>query len=220
MNVKWALAAVLGAAVLGGRAAQADVVSVTYDGVISINQNADNLFGGGSLAKDQVTVKYTFDTSLGSDQTSQTGTHNTSGGGLFLNTSPSLGATVTINGQSVTINGNFYGILSETSSAGRYGSFQNAWAWSDHNNDQVSSFVEANAESMPDSITTPFSYSVQPGDFAVGNFQIGNTSASFDVTSIAEAVPEPSTWAMMLLGFAGVGFMAYRRKSKPALMAA
>jgi hypothetical protein len=34
------------------------------------------------------------------------------------------------------------------------------------------------------------------------------------------AVPEPSTWAMMLLGFAGIGFMTYRRKSKPALMAA
>jgi hypothetical protein len=34
------------------------------------------------------------------------------------------------------------------------------------------------------------------------------------------AVPEPSTWAMMILGFAGIGFMAYRRKSKPALMAA
>ena len=33
-------------------------------------------------------------------------------------------------------------------------------------------------------------------------------------------VPEPSTWAMMLLGFAGVGFMAYRRKAKPALMVA
>jgi hypothetical protein len=32
------------------------------------------------------------------------------------------------------------------------------------------------------------------------------------------AIPEPATWAMMLLGFAGVGFMAYRRKSKPALM--
>ena len=28
----------------------------------------------------------------------------------------------------------------------------------------------------------------------------------------AGAVPEPSTWAMMLLGFAGIGFMAYRRK--------
>ncbi|MBA2399451.1 MAG: PEPxxWA-CTERM sorting domain-containing protein, partial [Bradyrhizobium sp.] len=28
------------------------------------------------------------------------------------------------------------------------------------------------------------------------------------------AVPEPSTWAMMILGFAGVGFMAYRRKTR------
>ena len=27
------------------------------------------------------------------------------------------------------------------------------------------------------------------------------------------AVPEPSTWAMMILGFMGVGFLAYRRKS-------
>jgi hypothetical protein len=37
---------------------------------------------------------------------------------------------------------------------------------------------------------------------------------------VADAVPEPSTWAMMIVGFAGVGFMAYRRKSKPALIAA
>jgi choice-of-anchor C domain-containing protein len=28
------------------------------------------------------------------------------------------------------------------------------------------------------------------------------------------AVPEPSTWAMMILGFVGVGFMAYRRKNR------
>ena len=28
------------------------------------------------------------------------------------------------------------------------------------------------------------------------------------------AVPEPSTWAMLLLGFAGLGFVAYRRKTK------
>jgi outer membrane lipase/esterase len=40
------------------------------------------------------------------------------------------------------------------------------------------------------------------------------------VFSLLSGVPEPSTWAMMILGFAGVGFMAYRRKSKPALQAA
>jgi hypothetical protein len=35
---------------------------------------------------------------------------------------------------------------------------------------------------------------------------------------VASAVPESSTWAMMILGFAGVGFMAYRRKQNgPAL---
>jgi PEP-CTERM motif len=38
-------------------------------------------------------------------------------------------------------------------------------------------------------------------------------------TSVA-AVPEPATWAMMIVGFAGVGFVAYRRKSKSAPMAA
>jgi hypothetical protein len=38
------------------------------------------------------------------------------------------------------------------------------------------------------------------------NFTIDNLS--FGVS----AVPEPSTWAMMILGFAGVGFMAYRRR--------
>ena len=40
-----------------------------------------------------------------------------------------------------------------------------------------------------------------------------------DNVSIA-AVPEPSTWAMLILGFAGIGFMAYRRKSQPAVLAA
>ena len=34
---------------------------------------------------------------------------------------------------------------------------------------------------------------------------------------VAGAVPEPSTWAMMILGFMGVGFMAYRRKTQSAL---
>ncbi len=38
--------------------------------------------------------------------------------------------------------------------------------------------------------------------------------------AFSSAVPEPSTWAMLLLGFAGIGFLTYRRKSKPALMGA
>jgi hypothetical protein len=44
-----------------------------------------------------------------------------------------------------------------------------------------------------------------------------------DVDKFAEEVatiPKPSTWAMMILGFCGLGFMPYRRKSKTALIAA
>jgi PEP-CTERM motif len=46
-------------------------------------------------------------------------------------------------------------------------------------------------------------------------------TAQYDNLSFAiNGVPEPSTWAMMLLGFAGLGFVAYRRRRKPALAAA
>jgi hypothetical protein len=51
----------------------------------------------------------------------------------------------------------------------------------------------------------------------VPDARIDEPSALFAFGSVA-AVPEPSTWAMMILGFAGVGFVAYRRKQNgPAL---
>jgi hypothetical protein len=42
-----------------------------------------------------------------------------------------------------------------------------------------------------------------------------DNSGSFDV--VVTPVPEATTWAMMILGFFGVGFMAYRRKRYPSL---
>nr|WP_057856302.1 PEP-CTERM sorting domain-containing protein [Bradyrhizobium lablabi] len=43
---------------------------------------------------------------------------------------------------------------------------------------------------------------------AKGNF----SSMSFDATQATPAVPEASTWAMMILGFASIGVLAYRRR--------
>jgi hypothetical protein len=40
------------------------------------------------------------------------------------------------------------------------------------------------------------------------------------VTGSANIVPEPSTWAMMLIGFAGLGFAGYRTSRKSAAIAA
>jgi hypothetical protein len=44
-----------------------------------------------------------------------------------------------------------------------------------------------------------------------------NRSTLVLTADITAAVPEASTWAMMILGFAGVGFMAYRRRNQVAL---
>jgi hypothetical protein len=47
------------------------------------------------------------------------------------------------------------------------------------------------------------------GTVGGGGYNPENVPGTFAVT----AVPEASTWAMLILGFAGIGFMAYRRKS-------
>jgi len=39
---------------------------------------------------------------------------------------------------------------------------------------------------------------------------------SVEAVAAVPAVPEPSAWAMMILGIAGIGAAAYRRKSRPA----
>lgn len=39
------------------------------------------------------------------------------------------------------------------------------------------------------------------------------TTCTVDFSVAISAVPEPSTWAMMIFGFLGVGLVAYRRKS-------
>jgi hypothetical protein len=40
------------------------------------------------------------------------------------------------------------------------------------------------------------------------------------VTAATPAVPEPSTWAMMLIGFAGLGYAGCRASRKSAALAA
>jgi hypothetical protein len=67
---------------------------------------------------------------------------------------------------------------------------------------------------------------LDPDWLRIGTDIVGGTNApkfnmAFTLSgdSVA-AVPEPSTWAMLLLGFAGVGFMAYRRESNSAVIGA
>jgi PEP-CTERM motif len=57
-----------------------------------------------------------------------------------------------------------------------------------------------------------------PADVGVTNGASFSSPVTITI-DIPAAVPEPSTWAMMILGFAGVGFMAYRRRKPAAALA-
>jgi hypothetical protein len=52
------------------------------------------------------------------------------------------------------------------------------------------------------------------------SFDSGGNSpvVAYDTVSAVVAVPEPSTWAMLILGFCGIGLMAYRRQAKPSFV--
>jgi hypothetical protein len=50
----------------------------------------------------------------------------------------------------------------------------------------------------------------------ITSFTLSSGVNSFEVDSFTTAVPEPATWGMMILGFLGVGLMAYRRNNRGA----
>ena len=58
---------------------------------------------------------------------------------------------------------------------------------------------------------------LSPGSYDLAFFPEGvpqGLDTLLDNVSLTAAVPEPSTWAMLLLGFAGLGFAACRRTSR------
>ncbi len=45
-------------------------------------------------------------------------------------------------------------------------------------------------------------------------FKATSTGNSFEFDMAGAVIPEPSTWAMLLLGFSGLGYAAFRRNAK------
>jgi hypothetical protein len=67
-------------------------------------------------------------------------------------------------------------------------------------NQAFGQFIRFTTDTPGESILSAAFSSPGTDAFEVSNFQVA-------------AIPEPATWAMMVLGFLGVGFMAYRRKN-------
>jgi hypothetical protein len=59
-----------------------------------------------------------------------------------------------------------------------------------------------------------------PNAFVTELTFVGSGQFTGEMDPITAAVPEPSTWAMMILGFVGIGFMTYRRRKGAMLRVA
>ena len=66
----------------------------------------------------------------------------------------------------------------------------------------------------PSAYTASFTETLAPGDYTVIITGTAHRALGVGGTVTTSTVPEPSTWAMMLLGFAGLGYAAFRRKGQ------
>jgi hypothetical protein len=89
-------------------------------------------------------------------------------------------------------------------------------------NSELINIIDVSTFSGPNitSLNTPYSYATTSQTESDGLFSSGGDSLQLTdgEVVVTDAVPEPSTWAMMILGFAGIGFMAYRRKQNGTIL--
>jgi hypothetical protein len=229
-------ATLFGTATHGVSQASAAIMDVTYTGTVTsggLGSGIDWLgfFGtaGANLLGKSWVATYTFDTSLGYLNSSSS-KNDVYGGSKFGTTSPVLSSMITINGVGKAVVGSYFGEDSGYNNGSSSLQYHIAQSGQAGQLQTLQNSISTHNGSLLASITTPFSHTVDANDSQTSYFldDLSGENIYANLTSltvsdhdhVVAAVPEPSTWAMMLLGFAGVGFMAYRRKAKPALFAA
>jgi hypothetical protein len=215
-------------AALFSSTASADIVTATYTGTVTGTDSAGD-FGlpGASLNGMTFTSSYVFDTSLaGIGSSSANGIFQTYGGTGY--TAPQLSnplqsASITINGHTFTTTGQYASTLITENATNPYGYSIYAYALAEttsgYLNNELTSKNPVNVP-FPTSINSPFTYSFRDGDANYGNFVFNNDQLSLlsATVTVTDAVPEPSTWAMMILGFAGIGLITYRRRNQSSTL--
>jgi len=206
----------------------------TFGCTTNCTQDPDS--GAGPYDGDTYTAVYTFNTSEYAENVPGVLVRGSSLPPVDGMTPPSplVGdATVTVNGVTYDLGGSNYATLYSNSFDETPGALPNYLTANvlDANGNQIMSYVATTSDppQFPVSITTPFG----PIDFgSSGGSQIDfdcvgpsddPTCAGFidaDITASLvnnSAVPEPSTWVMMAVGFAGLAFAGYRRKRIAAI---
>ena len=209
--------------------AQASTGVVTYQGIVNNTQvigkvieplpdvDVEGLFGGGNLEGDPLTASFSYTTSLGMRSGDGATYDQLTGGSSFLTSNPITSVTFTIAGHSYTYKPNYYELAYTQSAASGDGGFVEDVAYDIVNNqigDQA--FAGILADDAPASLTTSFSSGLAPTGgsfFDPASNTLGADAINFDTISVAvSAIPEPSSWALMIVGV-GLTGVALRKRS-------
>jgi hypothetical protein len=209
-------------------AASADIITETFTGAASGSDLG--LFGSApsTLNNAPFTATFIVDTKQGLPNNGP-GEFGVAGGTDLSATSPVSSATLVINNQTFSASGPFtFSQFLTTSSLAAPNTFT-AVGEADMVTATESNFFGLGIDSLtgvatpdPTSINSLFTYTALTTDNVQGAFTYGgdNLTLAPSLVTVTAAVPELSTWAMMILGFAGLGFMVFRRNRGAALLAA
>jgi hypothetical protein len=239
-----ALISLSGLALVGlTSAAAADIVTVTYTGTVTSSTDPDGIFGCTSPCNSDnpyngynYKATYVFNTNLGYVQNTSTLISATGGTSQPPSTqfgtppatplSPLISDVVTISNGTTSVSYNvittYNALIQNTTNNTPFTLLANV---SDADGNQIQNSLTSS--NIPFSITQPFGpITGDPSSFGFVAFDCSagacNGSINADISgaslvNMSSAVPEPSTWTMMILGFCGIGFLAYRRHNR-ALM--
>jgi hypothetical protein len=104
-----------------------------------------------------------------------------------------------------------------TGNADIYAGLQGA-IWDIEYNQNGNNLTVTGSSTVNDLIASDIAYAVaHPAAYSISLFPGADGQAFGSGQGFSAGVPEPSTWAMMLLGFAGLGFAGYRNIKAKAL---
>ena len=217
--------------------ASATIITATYHGTVNSGTDFAGFFGGGagsSLVGLAFTSIFTFDTTLGNpvSNSSSCGTgctynqNYTIGGTNNGYSSPSLGASLIINGITSTFDGSFYGEISGFHYSDGFGrNFHEAYGGP---GSYLQNYVQGQT-SLPFDINATYAWNPSMGGTQYGYAQqndstgarlysanLYNAGGTLDVTSDTTSVPEPATLSLLALGLLGLGAVRRRDRQAPA----